>query len=196
MWARFWSFQPPAEVVRCGGDALSIVADLTPRVGSAALSFPSMRCRSCDTEDTRVVDSRAADDGKAIRRRRACASCGARFTTFERFEHAELHVIKRDGRKVDFDRATIVRGITTAAKGGSLDLEAIDAVVESVEDEIRLVGDVVSSEAIGKTVLQHLRRVDDVTALRFASVYKGFRGVEDFEREMSLIKRDQAPAPS
>jgi len=143
-----------------------------------------------------VVDSRAADDGKAIRRRRACASCGARFTTFERFEHAELHVIKRDGRKVDFDRATIVRGITTAAKGGSLDLEAIDAVVESVEDEIRLVGDVVSSEAIGKTVLQHLRRVDDVTALRFASVYKGFRGVEDFEREMSLIKRDQAPAPS
>ena len=105
-------------------------------------------------------------------------------------------MIKRDGRKVDFDRATIVRGITTAAKGGSLDLEAIDAVVESVEDEIRLVGDVVSSEAIGKTVLQHLRRVDDVTALRFASVYKGFRGVEDFEREMSLIKRDQAPAPS
>jgi len=143
-----------------------------------------------------VVDSRAADDGKAIRRRRACAACGARFTTFERFEHAELHVIKRDGRKVDFDRATIVRGITTAAKGGSLDLEAIDAVVESVEDEIRLVGDIVSSEAIGKTVLQHLRRVDDVTALRFASVYKGFRGVEDFEREMSLIKRDQAPAPS
>lgn len=153
-----------------------------------------MRCRACDEEDTRVVDSRAADDGKAIRRRRACGSCGARFTTFERFEHAELHVLKRDGRKVDFDSATIVRGIRTAAKGGVLDDAAIECVAEAVEDEIRLLGDIVSSEEIGKTVLHHLRRLDDVTALRFASVYKGFRGVEDFEREMSLIKRDQAPA--
>lgn len=161
-----------------------------------ALSFLPMRCRACDQEDTRVVDSRAADDGKAIRRRRACGSCGARFTTFERFEHAELHVIKRDGRKVDFDRSTIARGITTAAKGGALDAEAIEAVVEAVEDKIRLIGDHVTSEEIGKKVLHHLRQVDDVTALRFASVYKGFRGVEDFEREMSLIKRDQAPAPS
>ena len=155
-----------------------------------------MRCRTCDEEDTRVVDSRAADDGKAIRRRRACGSCGGRFTTFERFEHAELHVIKRDGRKVDFDRATIVRGITTASKGGTLDAEAIDSLVEAVEDEIRVFGDLVTSEDIGKTVLHHLRRLDDVTALRFASVYKGFRGVEDFEREMTLIKRDQAPVVS
>jgi len=69
-------------------------------------------------------------------------------------------------------------------------------VVEAVEDEVRLAGDLVSSEQIGLTVLHHLRRLDDVTALRFASVYKGFRGVEDFEREMTLIKRDQAPAPS
>jgi len=174
----------------------SIATDLTRRARPMALSFPAMRCRTCDDEDTRVVDSRAADDGKAIRRRRACGSCGARFTTFERFEHADLHVIKRDGRKVDFDRSTIVRGITTAAKGGVLDVGAIDSVVEAVEDEIRLVGDLVSSEEIGKTVLQHLRRIDDVTALRFASVYKGFRGVEDFEREMTLIKRDQAPARS
>lgn len=155
-----------------------------------------MRCRSCDEEDTRVVDSRAADDGKAIRRRRACGACGERFTTFERFEHAVVHVIKRDGRKVDFDRATIARGISTAAKGGVLDAAAIDAVVDAVEDEIRLLGDFVSSEHIGKTVLYHLRRLDDVTALRFASVYKGFRGVEDFEREMTLIKLDQTPAPS
>lgn len=178
------------------GQTLPIATVLTPSVESVALSFPLMRCRACDQEDTRVVDSRAADDGKAIRRRRACGSCGARFTTFERFEHAELHVIKRDGRKVDFDRSTIVRGISTAAKGGVLDTDAIDAVVEAVEDEIRLIGDLVSSEEIGKTVLHHLRQVDDVTALRFASVYKGFRGVEDFEREMSLIKRDQTPAPS
>lgn len=155
-----------------------------------------MRCRSCEAEDTRVVDSRAADDGRAIRRRRACGSCGARFTTFERFEHAELAVIKRNGRKVDFDRTSIARGISTAAKGGVLDAEAIEVVVELVEDEVRQLGDVVRSEDIGKTVLQHLRRLDEVTALRFASVYKGFRGVEDFEREMSLIKRDQSPAPS
>lgn len=153
-----------------------------------------MRCRTCDEEDTRVVDSRAADEGKAIRRRRACGSCGGRFTTFERFEHAELHVIKRDGRKVDFDRSTIVRGITTAAKGGALEVASIEAVADAVEDEVRLSGELVTSEEIGKTVLHHLRRLDDVTALRFASVYKGFRGVEDFEREMTLIKRDQAPA--
>lgn len=155
-----------------------------------------MRCRSCDEEDTRVVDSRAADDGKAIRRRRACGACGERFTTFERFEHAELHVMKRDGRKVDFDRATIVRGVAAAAKGGVLDDVAIEGVADAVEDEVRLVGDVVSSDYIGKTVLRHLRQLDDVTALRFASVYKGFRGVEDFEREMTLIKRDQTPASS
>lgn len=164
--------------------------------GLVALSFPPMRCRSCEEEDTRVVDSRATDEGKAIRRRRACGSCGARFTTFERFEHAELHVIKRDGRKVDFDRATIRQGIATAAKGGALDGATIDAVVVAVEDQIRLGGDLVTSEEVGKTVLHHLRQIDDVTALRFASVYKGFRGVEDFEREMSLIKRDQAPSVS
>lgn len=155
-----------------------------------------MRCRSCDAEDTRVVDSRAAEEGKAIRRRRACGACGVRFTTFERFEHAELSVIKRNGRKVEFDRSSIARGIATAAKGGVLDAEAIDSLVDLVEDEVRMLGDIVTSEDIGKTVLQHLRGLDEVTALRFASVYKGFRGVEDFEREMSLIKRDQAPAPS
>lgn len=169
---------------------------MTTLMGCLALSSPAMRCRACDQEDTRVVDSRAADDGKAIRRRRACGSCGERFTTFERFEHAELHVLKRDGRKVDFDRATIIRGIATAAKGGSLEAAAFEAIVDAVEDEARLHGDAVSSEDIGKLVLHHLRRLDEVTALRFASVYKGFRGVEDFEREMRLIKRDQAPTPS
>jgi transcriptional repressor NrdR len=158
------------------------------------LSSGRMHCRSCEAEDTRVVDSRAAEDGKAIRRRRACPICGERFTTFERFEHADLVVVKRDGRRVPFDRASIVRGIATASKGGALDEASIEAVADTVEDELRLLGDVVSSEVIGKSVLQHLRRLDDVSALRFASVYKGFRGVEDFEREMSLIKREQTPS--
>ncbi len=153
-----------------------------------------MKCRSCDAVDTRVVDSRAADEGRAIRRRRACGECGHRFTTFERFEHAELVVVKRDGRRVDFDRDAIVRGVSVAAKGGVLDEPAIEAVADAVEEEVRLLGDLVSSEEIGKTVLHHLRRLDEVSALRFASVYKGFRGVEDFEREMTLIKREQAPA--
>lgn len=158
------------------------------------LSSLTMRCRSCDAEDTRVVDSRAAEEGKAIRRRRACPACGERFTTFERFEHADLVVVKRDGRRAPFDRSSIVRGITTASKGGVLDIASIEAVADAVEEEVRLLGDVVTSELIGKTVLQHLRQLDDVSALRFASVYKGFRGVEDFEREMSLIKREQAPS--
>lgn len=155
-----------------------------------------MKCRTCEAEDTRVVDSRPADDGRAIRRRRACAVCGERFTTFERFEHAELVVCKRDGRRVDFDRSTIERGIAAAAKGGTLEPADIEAAVDAVEDELRLVGDVVTSEEIGKAVLQHLRGLDEVSALRFASVYKGFRGVEDFERELSLIKREQAPTSS
>ncbi len=81
-----------------------------------------------------------------------------------------------------------------ASKGGALDEAAIEAVADAVEDEVRLLGDVISSEVIGKAVLQHLRGLDEVSALRFASVYKGFRGVEDFEREMSLIKREQAPS--
>ena len=155
-----------------------------------------MKCRTCDAEDTRVVDSRPVDDGRAIRRRRACAACDERFTTFERFEHADLVVQKRDGRRVDFDRSTIERGIAAAAKGGTLQATDVEAAVDAVEDEMRLIGDVVTSEEIGKAVLQHLRRLDEVSALRFASVYKGFRGVEDFERELSLIKREQAPSTS
>lgn len=173
-----------------------MIGTVRGRTTGQRLWFPPMKCRSCDAEDTRVVDSRAADEGRAIRRRRACGECGHRFTTFERFEHAELVVSKRDGRRVEFDRGAIVRGISVAAKGGTLDQATIEAVADSVEDEIRQLGDIVSSEEIGKAVLQHLRRLDEVSALRFASVYKGFRGVEDFEREMSLIKREQAPATS
>lgn len=165
-------------------------------VAGDRLSSRPMKCRVCEAEDTRVVDSRPADDGRAIRRRRACAACGERFTTFERFEHADLVVQKRDGRRAEFDRASIVGGIAAAAKGGPLGAPAIEAVADSVEDEVRMLGDVVSSEEIGKAVLQHLRRLDEVSALRFASVYKGFRAVEDFERELSLIKREQAPTPN
>ncbi len=171
-----------------------MIGSMHRRQAGQRLGFPPMKCRSCDADDTRVVDSRAADEGRAIRRRRACGECGHRFTTFERFEHAELVVSKRDGRRVDFDRSAIVRGISVAAKGGVLDEAAIEAVADAVEEEVRLLGDIVSSEEIGKAVLHHLRRLDEVSALRFASVYKGFRGVEDFEREMSLIKREQAPA--
>lgn len=152
-----------------------------------------MRCTSCDHDDTRVVDSRAAEDGSAIRRRRACTECGHRFTTFERIEGAALSVVKRSGLKAPFDRSNIIRGIRSAAKGRGLDEQVFESIADAVEDQARLVGTEVSSEWIGIAVLERLRSLDEVAALRFASVYKGFSDVADFERELSLIKREHPP---
>jgi transcriptional repressor NrdR len=140
-----------------------------------------------------VVDSRTAQDGAAIRRRRLCPSCHYRFTTFERMEEAPLVVTKRSGQRVPFDRAKIVSGVRAAAKGRPVTDEELENLAIDVEDAMRLDGPEVTSAHVGVAVLDALRHLDEVAYLRFASVYKGFDDAADFERELTLLAKGTAP---
>ncbi|MGH9246935.1 MAG: transcriptional regulator NrdR [Acidimicrobiales bacterium] len=155
-----------------------------------------MRCPRCGDGDDKVVDSRAADDGSAIRRRRQCLACGHRFTTFERVEEVPIVVVKRSTARVPFDRAKIVSGVRQAAKYRPLTDERLEALAAEVEEEMRLAGATeVTSEQIGVAVLDRLRALDPVVYLRFASVYKGFEDPADFEREATELIKLSAPKP-
>ena len=157
----------------------------------------AVRCPSCASLDDKVVDSRTADEGAAIRRRRECLNCGRRYTTYERLEEAPLVVIKRSGHPEPFDRTKIVAGLLAAAKNRPVSPEQMDAVALAVEESVRLLGPELTSERIGWAVLDQLRGLDEVAYLRFASVYKGFEDVEDFEREVGLLTKATEPkAPS
>lgn len=147
-----------------------------------------MRCPACGNEESKVVDSRSADDGSSIRRRRSCLECSFRFTTFERVEVVPVTVVKSNGTRQLFDRQKITRGVASAAKGRPIDPEVFEAMADEIEERARFEGPDVSSEWIGRAVLDRLRAIDQVACLRFASVYKDFTGIDDFEREVSLIK--------
>jgi transcriptional repressor NrdR len=148
-----------------------------------------VRCPSCHDEDTKVVDSRVAEDGAAIRRRRQCLGCAYRFTTFERLEEVPLIVVKTHGGRQPFDAAKLSGGIRAAAKGRPVTADDVEAMVDSIEDEVRAEGPEVTSARIGVAVLDRLRRIDEVAYLRFASVYKGFGDAADFHRELSLLEK-------
>jgi transcriptional repressor NrdR len=146
-----------------------------------------VQCPSCHAEDTKVVDSRLAEEGTAVRRRRQCVSCSYRFTTFERVDEVPLVVAKADGRQEPFDRAKIVAGIAAATKGRGVDPAEIERIAMSIEDTVRLQGSQVTSAQIGLAVLDRLRTLDEVAYLRFASVYKNFDAAADFHREIELL---------
>ena len=146
-----------------------------------------MRCPACGSVEDRVVDSRAADDGTSIRRRRQCEQCSNRFTTFERLEESAPMVVKRDGRRDPFDRCKIEIGIRAACKGRPVDEHAITQLALKVEDELPVDKGEVRAAEVGELVLEGLRHLDPVAALRFASVYKAFEEPEDFEREIQLL---------
>jgi len=131
------------------------------------------------------------DDGATIRRRRACAECAFRFTTFERVELAPITVTKRDGQREPFDRQKIVRGLLAASKGRPIESETFEALADEVEERARFDGGDVTSEWVGRAVLDRLRLIDQVACLRFASVYKDFTDIADFEREVHLIKLEK-----
>jgi transcriptional repressor NrdR len=152
-----------------------------------------VRCPFCSTDDDRVVDSRLAEDGVAIRRRRECAACHQRFTTFERIEEAALTVVKRSGEREVFDRAKVLRGVRAASKNRPVDDEAMLSIVETVEEKMRLLGRDVTTEEVGMATLDALRPIDDVAYVRFASVYKGFEGTDDFAREIGMLVKTTAP---
>lgn len=140
-----------------------------------------------------MVDSRLADDGTAIRRRRECATCGRRFTTFERIEEAPLMVVKRSGDRESFERSKVVAGVRAATKNRPVSVEAMDTLAGEVEEAMRLLGPEPTSQQIGVAVLDRLRRLDEVAYLRFASVYKGFEDVGDFEREVDFLSKATEP---
>ncbi|HEU5003470.1 MAG TPA: transcriptional regulator NrdR [Actinomycetota bacterium] len=153
-----------------------------------------MRCPTCGEDQDRVVDSRVAEDGHAIRRRRECEGCGQRFTTFERMENAPLLVAKRSGGRQSFDREKLLSGIRKACKNRQVAPETLDRLVDDIVETIRLEGrTVVSSADLGRDVLERLRDIDEVAYLRFASVYKDFKELNDFERELGLLAKKVPP---
>ena len=152
-----------------------------------------MRCPYCHEADDKVVDSRVADDGAAIRRRRECVGCGRRFTTYERIDPIPLTVTKRSGVKEPFDRAKLARGIAQAVGGRPIPEGAVDEMVAELEEQLRELGPEVPSEAVGLAVLERLRTLDPVSYLRFASVYKDFTDIADFEAEVVALQKTTAP---
>ena len=152
-----------------------------------------MRCPFCSSDDDRVVDSRVADDGGAIRRRRECLACSQRFTTFERVEEVPVIVVKRSGSREPFDRRKLIEGLRAACKNRPVTEESLEELSDAVEESLRLHPDDVSSEEIGRAVLERLRELDEVGYVRFASVYKGFEGLGDFEREVGMLTKTTAP---
>ncbi len=147
-----------------------------------------MRCPFCGDNDDKVVDSRPADDGGAIRRRRECLACHRRYTTYERVEELPLLVRKRSGAVEPFDAMKLMAGIERAVSN-RVDAEVVAEIVVAIEDDLRTLGNEVRSEAVGMAVLDRLRGIDPVAYLRFASVYKGFDDVADFEREVGELRR-------
>ena len=152
-----------------------------------------MRCLSCGSVETRVVDSRPAEDGWSIRRRRACEACGRRFTTFERAQGLGLRVVKRDGTKEPYDRDKMIAGIRKAFVNRPATDEDVSALATRVEDVLRPKGPEVTTQDIGLEILAQLQKVDEVAYLRFASVYKGFQELTDFEREVGLMLQKRQP---
>ncbi len=156
------------------------------------LSSNTVRCPSCTSVENKVIDSRSADEGSAIRRRRECLGCLRRFTTYERVEESPVIVIKRNGIRQPFDRAKVLSGLRSATKNLPIDDYVLDNVATDVEEAIRLEGPEVQSERVGLAVLERLRYVDAVAYIRFASVYKGFTDLNDFTREVKLMGKTGA----
>lgn len=152
-----------------------------------------MRCPQCASMEDRVVDSRAAEDGAAIRRRRECLDCGRRFTTYERLEEVPFVVVKRSGQREVFERAKVAAGVAAAAKNRPVSQAQMDSLAAEVEEALRILGSEVTSQQVGLAVLDRLRGLDDVTYLRFASVYKGFSDALDFEREAVMLTKSTEP---
>jgi transcriptional repressor NrdR len=153
----------------------------------------AMRCRWCGSTATKVVDSRPSEEGAAIRRRRECGSCGRRFTTFERADALSLAVIKRDGAKEGYDRAKVISGVRKAIKNRPVSEEQVADLADGVEEKLRRRGPAVTSQEVGLEVLTALRRLDEIAYVRFASVYKDFQEVGDFERELGLLLQKRQP---
>lgn len=152
-----------------------------------------MKCPFCGHEDTQVKDSRSTDDGVAIRRRRECAKCDARFTTFERIQLRDLTVIKSDGRKEPFEREKLLRSLKLALQKRPVDTETIERVVSGIVRELELSGEnEIPARAIGAQAMKALSSLDPVAYVRYASVYKDFHEVKDFTAFLGGMDKKRA----
>ncbi len=148
-----------------------------------------MRCPFCAHEDSQVKDSRPTEDGNAIRRRRQCEACGARFTTFERIQLRDICVVKSEGRKEAFERDKLTRSIGIACRKRPIDPSRIEKLISGIQRQLETSGDSeVSARTIGELVMEGLKRLDSVAYIRFASVYKDFTDAKDFEEFASTVK--------
>ncbi len=153
-----------------------------------------MRCPSCGSLDTQGKDSRPTEESAVIRRRRVCLTCNFRFTTFERVQLRELTVIKRNGRRAPFDRDKLLRSVQIALRKRPVEPERVEQMVSKIVRDLESQGEAdISSETIGEAVMTHLREMDDVAYVRFASVYKNFREPKDFEDALAELSGDDEP---
>jgi transcriptional repressor NrdR len=157
-----------------------------------------MRCPFCGNDDTQVKDSRPTEDAGAIRRRRFCPACGSRFTTFERVQLRDLVVVKKDGKRVPFDRDKLFRSISIACRKRPIDEERVERIVNSITRRLESSGETdIPSDHIGSLVMEALAGLDQVAYVRFASVYKNFREARDFEMFLGSLggpENDEAAA--
>jgi transcriptional repressor NrdR len=146
-----------------------------------------MRCPFCGHDDSQVVDSRLSDPGDAVRRRRACRSCERRFTTYERYDEGPLYIRKRGGRREPFERAKVLAGLERAAIKRPVEREQLEALVDRIVAELRAGGGTPGAEQVGELALRGLRELDSVAYVRFASVYRKFEDLREFERELERL---------
>lgn len=150
-----------------------------------------VKCPKCGYSESRVVDSRSSDGSDAIRRRRECAKCGFRFTTYERCEETPLIVVKRDGRKETFERQKLMRGLFAATVKRDIDVSTLNGLIDDIVGELRDGGVTeISSIDLGSMVLRKLVSIDKVAYIRFASVYREFKDVDDFMEELRSLGND------
>jgi transcriptional repressor NrdR len=156
-----------------------------------------MQCPFCQHSDSRVLESRSAESGHSIRRRRECLACSRRFTTYERIEFVPITVIKRDGQRESFDRSKLLRGVMTACGKTGLPPVRLEALVDDIEAEFqqRAVREVTSTE-VGEAVLKALKQLSEVAYVRFASVYRQFQGIRDFVEELHSFQNDRTTTTS
>ena len=148
-----------------------------------------MKCPFCNNPDTQVKDSRPTEDETAIRRRRLCPACGSRFTSFERVQLRDLTVIKKDGKRAVFNRDKLANSILTALRKRNIDSERVEKLISGIVRRLESSGEVdIPSQMIGKVIMESLSEIDQVAYVRFASVYKNFREVQDFDNFLGELK--------
>lgn len=151
-----------------------------------------MQCPSCQNTDSRVLESRAADGGRSVRRRRECLNCDFRFTTYERVETAPITVIKRNGNREIFSRSKLLHGLNRACEKTGIDASRLETLLEELELQLQQrSGKEVSSSEIGELVLKELKQISEVAYIRFASVYRQFRGIDDFISTLETMNAEQ-----